>query len=314
MKRYFGGKMSIRHIACINAVLIGSLIWTATASAAQCDTACLRAQLDRYVAALTERDPSSLMLISKLRYTENGSTLKVGEGLWKSASGLGTYQHRLVDAASQQAMFIGIVNEGSAPSIATVRLGIMDGEVNEIEHVVARKGSHALFAPQSFTKPHEALTSIIPTSKRLSRQRLIEIADSYFVGIEKHDSKVILSSETCQRVENGVQTTNQPGRSSRHCAQSADVLTYIESVDDRRYPIVDAEHGVVVATILFDIPGEKKTATSLQLSSDPQSDTRLRQPRTLLLTEWFKIEDGRIQHIEAIMHNLPHGSKSGWER
>ena len=32
----------------------------------------------------------------------------------------------------------------------------------------------------------------------------------------------------------------------------------------------------------------------------------------LLLTEWFKIEDGRIRHIEAIMHNLPHGAGSGW--
>jgi hypothetical protein len=237
----------------------------------------------------------------------------VGEGLWRRASGLGTYQHRLVDPTSQQAMFIGIVNEGSAPSIATVRLGIRDGQIAEIEHVVARKGSHALFAPQAFTKPHESLASTIPANQRLSRERLIEIADSYFVGIEKHDSKVILSSETCQRVENGVQTTNQPGRSSRHCAESADVLTYIQSVDDRRYPIVDVEHGVVVSTILFDIPGEKKNASSPQLSADSQADTRLRQPRTLLLTEWFKIDDGKIQHIEAIMHNLAHGSPSGWE-
>ena len=39
----------------------------------------------------------------------------------------------------------------------------------------------------------------------------------------------------------------------------------------------------------------------------------MREPRTLLLTEWFKIDDGKIQHIEAIMHNLPHGSTSGWE-
>jgi len=254
--------MSIRHMTGISAVLIGSLIWAVTASAAQCDSTCLRTQLDGYVAALTMRDPSSLLLTSKVRYTENGSTLKVGEGLWKSASGLGSYQHRLVDAASQQAMFIGVVNEGSAPSIATVRLGIIEGRINEIEHVVARKGSHALFAPQAFTTPHETLTSIIPANKRLSREHLIEVADSYFVGIEKHDSKAILSSEACQRIENGVQTTNQPGRGSRNCAQSADVLTYIESVDDRRYPIVDVEHGIVVATILFDIPGEKKTAAS----------------------------------------------------
>ena len=180
--------------------------------------------------------------------------------------------------------------------------------------MVARKGSHALFAPEAFVKPHESLTSVIPASKRLPRDRLIAIADSYFVGIEKHDSKVILANDACQRFENGVQTTNQPGRASRNCAHSADLLTYIESVDDRRYPIVDPERGIVVSTILFDIPGEPTTASSPQISADPQVAARMRHPRTLLLTEWFKINDGQIQHIEAIMHNLPHGSRSGWEK
>jgi hypothetical protein len=210
-------------------------------------------------------------------------------------------------------MFVGIVNEDSAPTIASLRLGLIDGQIAEIEHVVARKGSHALFAPEAFKKPHEALTSTIPADKRLTRERLTAIADSYFVGLEQHDSKVILSSDACQRIENGVQTTNQPGRNSRNCAQSADFLTYIKSVDDRRYPIVDVEHGIVVSTILFDIPGEKEMRTSAQASSIPQGAGR-RQPRTLLLTEWFKIDEGKIQHIEAIMHNLAHGSKSGWER
>ncbi|HVF15350.1 MAG TPA: hypothetical protein VNA21_00510, partial [Steroidobacteraceae bacterium] len=114
-----------------------------------------------------------LKLASNVRYTENGSPLKVGQGLWKSASGLGTYQHRLVDSASQQAMFIGIFNEVTGPAIAAVRLGIIAGQIAEIEHVVARKGSHALFAPQAFTNPHESLTSSVAADKRLSRERLI---------------------------------------------------------------------------------------------------------------------------------------------
>ena len=133
-------------------------------------------------------------------------------------------------------------------------------------------------------------------------------------GIEQHTSKIILSSPSCQRIENGVQTTNQPGRTSKNCAESADVLTYIKSVDDRRYPIVDVANGIVISTILFDIEGETNEANAARISADPTIVARLRQPRTLLLTEWFKIDDGKIQHIEAIMHNLPRGSKSGWER
>jgi len=301
----------MRHAIRLAMTLLA--LWTGNALAASCDSACLNGQLDRYLSALTARDPSKLKLAPSVRYTENGSALKVGEGLWAKATELGKYRQRFADATSQQALFIGIVNEGGAPTIAAIRLGIRDDAIAEIEHVVARKGSHALFAPEGFVSPHPSLSSVIAPAKRLPRERLIAIADSYFVGIEQHDSKVIFANDACQRFENGVATTNQPGRTSRNCAHSADLLTYIKSVDDRRYPIVDVEHGIVVSTILFDIP-PNQNVNSAQISQDPQAAARMLQPRTLLLTEWFKIDDGKIQHIEAIMHNLPHGSKSGWEK
>ncbi|HEY8537703.1 MAG TPA: hypothetical protein VIL28_02480 [Steroidobacteraceae bacterium] len=274
-----------------------------------CDTACLRSHLDAYMSALPTRDPALLKLARDVRFTENGTSLSVGSGLWRTASGLGGYRHFMVDPVSQQAMFIGIVHEGGESAIATIRLKIADDAIREIEHVVARKGSHALFAPQAFVKPHPSLTT--PVAQRLSRERLIEIANSYFEGIEQHDSKIIHASESCQRIENGVQTTNQSGRRSRNCAHSADLLTHIKAVRDRRFPIVDVDHGIVVATVLFDIP--EGTPESVAFAGGAQATARTRELRTLLLTEWFKIDDGKTQHIEAIMHNLPHGASSGWE-
>jgi hypothetical protein len=161
--------------------------------------------------------------------------------------------------------------------------------------------------------PHPALAAPVAGADRLPRERLIAIADSYFEGIERHDSKVVQGADTCQRIENGVQTTNQPGRASRNCAHSADLLTYIKAVNERRFPIVDPEHGIVVSTFIFDIPGETSAAGDAGISANPQVAARLREPRVLLLTEWFKIEGAKIQHIEAIMHNLPYGSTSGWK-
>jgi hypothetical protein len=291
--------------------LLAFAFGAAPASTVDCSDKCLRSQLDQYLTALTKREPAALKLAANVRFTENGQAGKPGEGLWQKATGLGQYRQYFVDRTTQQAMFIGTVDEGGEPAILALRLGISDGKIAEIEQIVARKGSHALFAPDAFGEPHPSLATNVAVP--LAREKLIAIADSYFEGIEQHNSKIILASATCQRIENGVQTTNQPGRGSTNCAHSADLLTYIKGVNDRRFPIVDAARGVVVATILFDIPGEKPNDNASQIAADPQVAARLRQPRTLLLTEWFKIDDGKIQHIEAIMHNLPHGSKSGWE-
>jgi len=280
--------------------------------AATCDTACLRQQLDTYLSALVQRKPAQLQTTSSVRFTENGQVLKLGEGLWTQASSLGTYQQYFTDPVSEQAMYYGVLNEGAGPVLLSLRLGIKDGRIAEVEHIVARKGSHPLFAPEALVKPDAALSTPVSPEHRLSRERLIEIADSYMEGIQQHSSKIILADEHCQRIENGVQTTNRPGGGSRNCAHSADLLTYIKSVDERRFPIVDQEHGIVVSTFIFNIPGDTATSDAA-ISSDRQVAARLRQPRTLLLTEWFKIDDGRIQHIEAIMHNLPPGGTSGWE-
>jgi hypothetical protein len=304
--------MQLRNRCASLTALIVLAFGGASASGVDCNEKCLRSQLDQYLVALTKRQPAALKLAANVRFTENGKVGQAGDGLWQKATGLGQYRQYFVDRTSQQAMFIGIVDEGGTPVILALRLGIADAKIVEIEHIVARKGSHALFAPDAFRQPHPSLAAKVASP--LPREKLIAIADSYFEGIEQHNSKVILASDTCQRIENGVQTTGQPGRASTNCAHSADLLTYIKGVNDRRYPIVDTEHGVVVATILFDIPGEPSSESSPQISADPQVAARLRQPRTLLLTEWFKIDDGKTQHIEAIMHNLPHGSKSGWER
>ena len=290
-----------------------STLTSASEAGSGCDAACLRGQLDNYLGALTKRTPAQLKTAPQVRFTENGQVMNWGQGLWQGASGLGKYRQYFTDAVSQQAMFYGVVEEAGKPALLSLRIGLKDGQIAEVEHIIARKGSHPLFAPEAFDKPHPALSKPIPAAKRLSRDKLIAIADTYMEGIQKHDSKVILASDTCQRIENGVQTTNRPGRGSRNCAHSADLLTYIQDVTERRFPIVDAEHGIVVSNFIFRIPGETSAANDSAISHDTQVSARLRQPRTLLLTEWFKIDDGKIQHIEAIMHNLPPDASSGWK-
>jgi len=38
-----------------------------------------------------------------------------------------------------------------------------------------------------------------------------------------------------------------------------------------------------------------------------------RRPFTVVVSELFKIKNGKIREIEAIMTSLPYGAKSGWD-
>jgi hypothetical protein len=63
-------------------------------------------------------------------------------------------------------------------------------------------------------------------------------------------------------------------------------------VEDRRYPVVDAERGTVLAIATFRM-------------SAPGSSV-------LLLSEVFKIAGGKIQEIRAVQLDRPHDATIGW--
>ncbi len=301
--------MNIRRIIWWALLVCG--IFAQTANAKSCDAHCLRAMTDRYLVALVKHNARELPLAKNIKFTENGQQLKLSEGLWKDASSVGTYREFFADAGTGNALAIAVVDESGEPAIVAARLRVINGKVSEIESIVARKGSHPLFTPELLKEADPLFAAVAPAETRVPRARMIEIANAYFDGIEKNSGKNIPATPDCDRYENGTKTTFRTPTSG-NCAKSADAINYIKAVKNRRCFIVDENIGVVVCTIVFDIPGGD--ALPQQASgSEAQLQTTLRKPRMLLLTEVFKIEGGNIARIQATMHNLPHGAKSGWE-
>ena len=281
-------------------VFASSLASAGPATAADCDRACLSGFIDRYLAALSKHDPSGLPLAPNVRFTENGTVKRPGEGLWQSATTVVTRREVMADPVAGQAAFWGVLDEQGAPVMLSARLKIVDQKVTELETIVARKGSHALFMPDAFGNAPPAFNQPLEPVQRVSRERLIAAADGYFEGLEKHNDKLVPSAVECNRFENGQQMTNRGGTiTPRACATAVNGLAHIKRVYNRRYDIVDEERGVVFSTIMFDIPTD---ATA----------TPPREGRMLLLSEVFKIVGGEITRIETVMHNLPYGSPSGW--
>ena len=252
-----------------------------------CDRACLTQLNDGYLQALVAKDPSKLVTAASVRFTENGKTLKLGEGLWAVAKSLGEYRQDFAEVpAGQTAGFASLQDDKGAVLLA-FRLKIVARQITEIETTVCRSGEATFFSPNNL-KRNMLFDRDVEPGKRMSREELTKIVDLYFQGIESSDGSDIPFDSGARRNENG--TTTGTGMALQNVA----MFSYIDKID-RRYVLVDEERGNVLPWVLFQIP------------------MGLGGSRTLHLAEAFKVEGGKIMDVQAIMVNQPLGTPSGWE-
>jgi hypothetical protein len=254
-----------------------------------CDRACLRSILDRYMTAVVQHDPSAASLAFGYRHTENAINVPPGKGVWQSVTALGAVQRRFLDPVSSQAAYYGIVDEGGKLAIVTVRLRIEGRSVTEAEWYIARNGDPGLpgaSPPNSWNPAGLAETPpperILPPAKRLPRAAMIAIVNSYFDGITSHDGSVVLAHPGCNRYENGTRVTGRRGGVGDDCVSGLGGFN-LANVAARRVSFVDDEAGVVLGMAVF-----------IRRAGSPV-------PRNAF-SEWFWIEDGRIANIWTAMY------------
>src|SRR5579862_2452379 len=186
--------MPCRYLFAAVAVATASLAFGAApiggGVAPPCDRACMTGMVDWYLAALVRHDPTGLPLNRDVKFTENTARLKIGsEGLWVAASEPPTgFRIYAVDVGTGQVGFYGVMKERDRPLIIALRLKLVNGQITEIEHVLAR--SLRPEAVRNLANPRpEFVTSLAP-GNRLPRQQMVNIADSYFEAIEHADGKL----------------------------------------------------------------------------------------------------------------------------
>lgn len=326
---------NIRKLALLGfltPMLSFSLIGQA-AAADDCDRACLEGYVDSYLDAVIDNEPSRLPLSDDIRFTEDGQQLVIGDGLWRTMKEKGEYRLFVTDVAASQVTFIGTIAEDhrdptqSTPVLLSLRLRINNGEITEIEQFLVRDAD-AAERVASYGQPHEIYREMIPESQRMSREDLIITANKYFSGMQENDGRGDYPfGNKCIRFENGSQTTSQPTpagetmpnplESTSYSAQwscleqfDSGLLHFVNRIRDRRFVAVDEEYGIVFAFGFFDHSGGDtrtfETPNGRTVTSGPV------QPWTWQIAEVFKIEDGLIQKIEAILARSPYGMNSGW--
>ena len=284
--------------------------------AVTCDRDCLIGDLHSYMDALVHKDPSRAPLAKTATFTENDVAMPIGEGLWNTISGASPTGLEIADPATGQAAWFGLVYEHGKPAYYAMRLRAAAGRIVEIETVVVRQTG----LPMPFGDPAQyahdaAFTDVLAPAERRPRERLRAVADSYFNTVELNDGVVFAPFDPeCQRNENGISTT-RGGAGAAAIAQGCEAQFKLglyrinKRVRERRYPLIDEERGVVVATGFFD---HANGFDSYQTTDGKTMKTALKWPNSISLMEAFKIRDGRIYRVEAIFTYVPYFMHSPW--
>ena len=305
-------------------------LWTTSAQAQQgrCDRDCLIGISEQYLDALAAKDAKRLTLASaNVKYTENGQRLLLGDGLWNSITGRGTYILHTADQTAGQIVTIATLRENGTPLIVAVRLKVDNRRLSEIETIVARSDGGAKNL-ETMGKPREAFSRLTPAANRMSRAELVRIANMYFSGMQLNDGKGKYPfADDCDRIENGSRSTNAPGRGGQarpdpktatsysgmwSCREQFEsgLIHFVSRIRDRRYVAVDEERGLVMAFAFFDHDAGPSrnfvTPSGRKVTAGPV------QPWTWMIAEVFKVENGLLHEIEAILERVPYGMPSGW--
>lgn len=283
--------------------------------APKCDHACLIATVEAHMKALAARDPAQLKLAKDVRYAENDVLLPVGQGLWRTVTGVDATGLTAADPLTGNAAWFGSVRENGQPAIYAVRVHVNEaGAIDEIEAVVHRKTAlPAPFGDVTKMVHDPEFQQILPPEQRRPRERMLSIADGYFSTVELNDGQVLTQfTDDCGRLENGISTTAPPpgGGGGNAAAIAAGCenqfklgLYKINKRVRRDFFIIDEERGVAVARGFFDHANE---FDHYLLTNGREMKTALKWPNSITLLEAFRIRDGKIARIEAVFTYVPY--------
>lgn len=289
----------------------------------ECDRECLAGFMNTYLEALVAHDSSKLPVTKNVKYTENGVRLNLNDGLWHTASAMPTYRVDVIDEKNGQVGLLGRIDENGNNNWFAVRLKVEKGEmVSEIEILITRTISMTPppeGGPKAPEDPHPLMMQAIPDDKRMPPCKLMRIGNSYFTGLDTdNDGANVPFDPECQRRENGTVTANNPdfpegSMQWMDCKAQFDThfSTIVTDIRERRF-IADPVTGLALGWGYFDHDGSVEMMSNSLDDEVTDVGKMMRQPFSFYIAEIFKIMDGKIRQIEAVLTTVPYGMESGW--
>jgi hypothetical protein len=272
---------------------------TAAVGKVGCDRACLRGQIDGYLAALIAHDPRRLPLAQGARFTEDTVEKPLGAGLWKTATGLRGFRQDYLDERAGVAAAHVMIAEGGKPVMLALRLKVEARQLREIETMTVHDAKEGMFfEPDALQAPSIEMAKTPDPGQRETRENAIRIAEGYPAGLKvgsfvKADTQLAADA---YRFENG---RRMAGPGCTFMPPSC------ENMKAQRIPTLA---GITWRVVAVD---EQQGLVLLRLDFGPGS---LMGPDNRWLHAWeaFKVYGGQIHAAEAFMRGMPANTPSGW--
>jgi hypothetical protein len=266
------------------------------ARAADCDRDCLRDVITQYLNAMVAHNPGALAVSDTVRFTEDTVAMRLGEGLWKTASGIRGYRQDILDVRQGVAASQVVVEEADSPLMLMLRLKVADRKITEVETQVTRATQGALFNIANLQTINPAMNLTPEPAQLNSREDAIRIAEFYPAGL-KIGSFVTVDAPfapDAYRIENGSRLAG-PGCSRAGCENIKTQTIIQHPAITTRVVGVDEELGIVLLRMNFGDTGNYGAGNAL------------------IVWEAFKVYGGQIHAVEAFMRVMPANLGSGWD-
>jgi hypothetical protein len=311
------------------------------AATESCDAACTRALIDGLLAAMIAHDPARAPLAPDVRYTENGQPLAIGDGLWRTLTGRGSYHLYLAAQGAGDSAFFGSIVETDISGQLSLRVRQQAGRITEIEALAVRQeipmlgkliGTGTLMAPPQladlnaaqFRRPAPKLMAPIPEGVRIAVGKLSELARSFAPALYGEAFDLPLAGR-CTARENGVAAVDNariaplPGTKPPFhpfrlgCRPLIDSGFYagVGRLREQRVLAVDPAQGLALLALTIDHPGNIEMLQLRHAGPVPVPEA-FRPPNSYLRAVLIKVLDGRIQHVETLTRPVFYGMDDGW--
>ncbi|MEH3107458.1 MAG: hypothetical protein PGN09_09295 [Sphingomonas fennica] len=263
-----------------------------------------------YLLAYQQRNTALAPFASSVRYSENNVLMEFPDGSWDTVTRTEGEPLILSDPVLGTAAIFITVFHLDTPSFLAVRLGITEGQIHEVEHILSTRRNVST-PPEPFGNAHSfvrdpAMLAPVAPEERMSRDAMVRMANAYFSTLENNNGELrggIRFTPDCVRHENGLK------RGDVEADFRLGPYRANDRVRDRDFILVDERRSIVLARGFIDHKGALDTFT---LTDGTPGRSIFREPHTWALLEAFKMRSGAISAIEAVFYGAPYYQRSPW--